>query len=194
LEISRFSTGPKTGSYSHGVVRNLSDGRIIADIKRNYSNFWYAWVQHTNGDQYLLCGEDYQGYSVVNLTREKYAVFFPDDGYKGFGFCWAAVYPSPDGLVLAVDGCYWACPYEVVFFDFSDPENLPLPEIDRCGGITDPVIGWMDNDKFVFTVAYEIRKSDGKKYKELSDEEQDLVVEDTSQLEDVTERCEWKRS
>jgi hypothetical protein len=43
-------------------------------------------------------------------------------------------------------------------------------------------------------VAYEIRKSDGKKYKELSDEEQDLVVEDTSQLEDVTERCEWKRS
>jgi hypothetical protein len=55
-----------------------------------------------------------------------------------------AVYPSPDGLVLAVDGCYWACPYEIVFFDFANPASLPLPEIDRCEEVTDPVIGWVD--------------------------------------------------
>ena len=193
LEIYRYFAGPKSWNYSRGIVRRLSDNKVIADVKRNYGHFWYTWVKHSNGNEYILCGEDYQGYSIVNLTGETHDVFFPEDGYKGTGFCWAAIYPSPDGLVLAVDGCYWASPYEVVFFDFSDPANLPLPEIDRCEGITDPIIGWVDNKTFVFTVAYAVRKSDGKKYQDLSHEEQDLFGKDTSKLEEVTEKIEWKR-
>ena len=89
------------------------------------------------------------------------------------------------GHVLAVDGCYWACPYEIVFYDFSDPSRLPLPELDRCEGVTDPVIGWADNDTFLFTVNYDVRKSDGKKYVELSDAEKDSLDEDTSQIGEV---------
>jgi hypothetical protein len=193
LEICRYSTGPKSWDYSRGVVRCLSDKKVIADVKRNYGHFWHTWVKHANGNEYLLCGEDYQGYSVINLTQETYKVFFPESGYKGFGFCWASVYPSPDGLVLAVDGCYWACPYEIVFFDFSNPASLPLPEIERCDEVTDPVIGWVDNETFVFTISYAVRKSDRTRYKDLSDEEQDLIDKDTSQLEEVAEKCEWKR-
>ena len=194
LETNRYSTGPKTRAYSRGIVKRLSDNKVIVDVKRNYGHFWHAWVKHSNGNEYLLCGEDYQGYSVINLTKESYEVFFPENGYKGFGFCWTAVYPSPDGHILAVDGCYWACPYEVVFYDFLDPSCLPLPEIDRCDGITDPVIGWVDDETFVFTVNYDVRKSDGKKYVELSDAEKDAVDEDTSQIEEVTEQFKWKRS
>lgn len=194
LEIERYSTDPNSWNYSRGIIRRTSDQKFIADVKRNYGHFWYAWVEHINGNEYLLCGEDYQGYSIINLTQEKYNVFFPEDGHKGLGFCWTAVYPSPDGLVLAVDGCYWACPYEVVFIDFSDPANLPLPEIERCQGVTDPVIGWVDNDRFVFTISYDVRKSDGTKYQDLSEEEQDLLDKDFSQLREVTERFEWERS
>jgi len=194
LETYRYSTGPKSWNYSRGIVKRFSDNKIIADVKRNYGHFWYAWVQHANGNEYLLCGEDYQGYSIVNLTEETYHVFFPESGYKGFGFCWTAVYPSPDSLILAVDGCYWACPYEIVFFDFANPFVLPLPEIERCDGVTDPVIGWIDNDTFAFTVSYGIRKSDGLKYQDLSEEEQNVLDKDLSQLGEVTERFEWKRS
>ncbi len=193
LETYCYSTGPKSWNYSRGIVKRLSDNKIIADVKRNYGHFWHAWVEHANGNEYLLCGEDYQGYSVINLTEETYDVFFPESGYRGFGFCWVEVHPSPDGLVLAVDGCYWACPYEIVFFDFSNPSVLPLPEIERCEGVTDPVIGWTDNDTFAFTVSYGVRKSDGVKYQNLSEEEQDVLDKDLSQLGNVTERFEWKR-
>ncbi len=193
LERCSYVTGPKSWNYSRGIVRRVSDHKVIADVKRNFGHFWYAWVEHANGDEYLLCGEDYQGYSVINLTKETCQVFFPEGGYKGFGFCWTAVYPSPDGLVLAVDGCYWASPYEIVFFDFSDPGNLPLPEIERCQDVTDPVIGWVDNNRFAFTISYDVRKSDGTKYQDLLEEEQDLLDEDPLQVEEVTERFEWKR-
>lgn len=64
IEIRRYSTGPNSWNYSRGIVRRLSDNKIIADIKRNYGHFWHAWVHHINGNEYLLCGEDYQGYSV----------------------------------------------------------------------------------------------------------------------------------
>jgi hypothetical protein len=194
LEVVRYTTKPNSWDYSRGLVRRLADGKVIADIKRNYSHFWHAWVKHANGNEYFLCGEDYQGYSVVNLTEETCGIHFPDRGYQGFGFCWAAVYPSPDGLVLAVDGCIWACPYEIVLFDFSDPTQLPLPEIERIDGITDPVIGWVDNDTFAFTVSYDIRKLDGARYNSLSAEEQDALDKDPSQIGEVTQRMERKRS
>lgn len=194
LEVLSYATRPTCWDYSRGIVRRLSDGKIIADIKRNYCHFWYTWVKHANGNEYFLCGEDYQGYSVVNLTEETCSTYFPDKGYKGAGFCWTAVYPSPDGLILAVDGCYWACPYEIVFFDFADPAKLPFPEIERFDGITDPVIGWVDNDTFAYTVSYDVRKTDGVKYKDLSAEEQDILDEDVAQLGETMERAEWKRS
>jgi hypothetical protein len=62
LEIYRYSTGPKSWNYSRGVVRRLSDNKVIADVKRNYGHFWHAWVEHADGNEYLLCGEDYQGF------------------------------------------------------------------------------------------------------------------------------------
>jgi hypothetical protein len=163
LEVGRYTTGPNSWDYSRGVVTRLSDGLVVADVKRNFGHFWQAWVAHPNGNEYLLCGEDYQGYSVINLTQATQAVYFPERGYDGGGFCWTAVHPAPDGLVLAMDGCYWACPYDLVLFDFSDPARLPLPEIQRFEDIADPVIGWVDNATFAFTVTYEVRKSDGKR-------------------------------
>ena len=43
----------------------------------------------------------------------------------GEDYYWAVYSISPNLLFLAVDGCYWACPYEVRIFDFSDPLALP---------------------------------------------------------------------
>jgi hypothetical protein len=97
LDIDRYTTGPKTWCYSRGIVWRLSDEAVIADVKRNYGHFWHAWVpQHPSGHEYLLCGEDYQGYTVINLDLATVLTYLPPEAEKGWGFCWAAVHPSPE--------------------------------------------------------------------------------------------------
>ncbi|MEM7221949.1 MAG: hypothetical protein AAF495_03155 [Pseudomonadota bacterium] len=174
LTIDTYSTGENTWEFTRGIVRRAGSGKTIADVKRNYSNFWHSWVQHANGNEYLLCGEDYQGQTVVNLTKGDTYTYFPKAGHGGFGFCWLAAFPSPDSTVIAVDGCYWACPYEIVFFDFTTPDDLPYREYLRLGDLADSD-GWLNNDAFKFTQEIEVRKSDGRPYEELSEAEQDQL-------------------
>lgn len=192
FEFYRYSTGPKTWEYSRAIVTRISDSEVIADIKRNYGAFWHVWSEHPNGNEYLLCGEDYQGYSVINLTTGDYHVYFPEAGYKGAGFCWAFVYPSPDGLVLAVDGCYWACPYDLVFYDFREPDKLPYLEMARFDNLNDSD-GWLDNDTFVLSREVEFRKSDGVAYEKLSEKEQDILDKDSSLASYRKETTHFKR-
>lgn len=184
--------GETVWTYSRGIITRVTDGKIIADIKRNIGHFWLAWVQHPNGNEYLLCGEDYQGYSVVNLTQDAYQVYFPEEGYRGAGFCWTAVYPSPDKLVLAVDGCFWACPYEIVFYDFRTPGKLPYKKLGRVKNLIE-CEGWLNNDTFALTREVDIRKSDGIPYEQLAEEEQEILDTDLSLLTTRKERIEVKR-
>lgn len=192
LEYYRYSTGPKTWEYSRGIIKRVLDGKVIADIKRNYGAFWHIWSKHPNGNEYFLCGEDYQGYSIVNLTTGDYHVYFPEAGYKGAGFCWASVYPSPDGLVLAVDGCYWACPYDLVFYDFREPDKLPYPEMARFDNLDDNN-GWLDNETFELKKEVALRKSDGVLYESLSDEEMEILDKDQTLIEYRYETIHFKR-
>jgi hypothetical protein len=147
LDIDRYKQGESLWEYSSGIVTRVADHKIIAEVKRNYGHLWYAWVEHHDGNEYLLCGEDYQGYSVINLTQEIARVYLPEAAERGGGFCWVGVYPSSDTLMLAVEGCYWAWPYEIVFYDFTDPANLPLPEVARIDA-ADEALGWEDGDTF----------------------------------------------
>jgi hypothetical protein len=141
----------------------------------------------------LLCGEDYQGYSIVNLTAGTCKPFFPEEGYKGCGFCWTAAYPSPDTLVLAVDGCYWACPYDVVLYDFRNPEDLPLRELSRVSSVVDRCEGWTDNETFVLKREVEVRRSDGAPYEALDEVEQAELDADPSLVETRTETFRLRR-
>ena len=174
LSVDVYKTGENTWSYSRGIVTDVKSGKIIADIKRNYPHFWFAWSQHKNGNEYLLCGEDYQGQTVVNLTKGTVTNYFPEEGFNGTGFCWVDALPSPDANVLAVFGCYWACPYELVFFDFSKPDQLPYRELKRIGNIGE-IKGWNDKGQFVVEQEVEIRKSDGIPYDELTEAEQEAL-------------------
>jgi len=120
LKISKYGNGDEVcWNYSRGIVSKMAGGKILADVKRNIGHFWHNWVEHPNGNEYLLCGEDYQGYSVVNLTQATYQVYFPDEGYQGVGFCWAAIYPSPDKLMLAVTAVFGWLPTRFCFMIFG---------------------------------------------------------------------------
>jgi hypothetical protein len=149
LQTSQYADVTGWG-FSRGLVRRQDDEQLIADIKRNLRSFWHAWIIHQNGNEYLLCGEDYQGYTVLECQTGRMRAHFPEDGFEGAGFCWAAVRPSPNGQTLAVEGCVWACPYELVFVDFSEPMRSPLPELQRFPYL-DTAGGWSNDFEFRFT-------------------------------------------
>ncbi|MHC4478215.1 MAG: hypothetical protein ACYTEL_21465 [Planctomycetota bacterium] len=94
--------------------------------------------------------------------------------------------------MLAVDGCYWACPYDLVFYDFRNPDILPLDEIKRIASLDD-CERWKDNDTFVMSREIEIRKSDGVPYESLTKAEQDILDHDESLLDYKSKKIEVRR-
>ena len=54
--------------YTRAVV--TGDDGTIAAVNRNYSSFWYCFIENhaTTGHDYLLCGDDYQSFTVCDLT------------------------------------------------------------------------------------------------------------------------------
>lgn len=150
LTISSVETQPGCWKYTMGIVhRTLSDGGnldLLARVDRNYSSFPFLWIEdHPNGHDYLVCGADYQGQTVIELgTRADVAPpepcalrrdFLPEEAKQGHGFCWVEYKFDREAQVLVANGCIWAAPFEYRFYDFSDPMNGGWPEIslpDNC--------------------------------------------------------------
>lgn len=185
LVVTPYATGPKTWHYSRGQVYTTDGkGTLVADIKRNYGAFPFAFVEgHPDGHDYLVCGEDYQGITVVRLTTGEVKHYFPRSGTKGYGFCWAQISPSPDKKVLAVDGCFWACPYEVVLYDFRKPFELPYPELGRWDDGMEEFGRWNEDGSIELKKEQTVRKSDGKLYDALSNEEQEALLADDAKYD-----------
>jgi hypothetical protein len=134
LEISCYKVGEPENhywDYTRGKVFDKNNN-LLLDIKRNYSSFWHLFIEHPNGNDYFLCGRDYHGgYNIFDLTNQKEYAYNPiHEPYKEL-FCWISAEFNKDSQQLIVEGCYWACPFELVTFDFSNPTNIPLPEISR---------------------------------------------------------------
>lgn len=129
LEIESIPTKPGCWNYTRGTVRG-TEGEIIAEVDRNYSSFPHLFVEgHANGHDYLVCGEDYQGQTVIELDTGLKRSFLPEEAAKGFGFCWTDYKYDPTNKLLLVAGCYWACPYEFRVYDFSDPMGNGWPHL-----------------------------------------------------------------
>lgn len=125
-------------NISLGEVFLTDNEKKLFEVKRNYPMFPYCFIEnHPNGHDYLVCGEDYQGQTILELDTGKRVDYLPE-GYKdGVGFCWADIRVSKEKDVLAVEGCYWACPYEEWFIDFSEPLKLPYLVLSRFPSIED---------------------------------------------------------
>lgn len=131
LIIERFSTGKGTWAYSQGTV--YKGDEVVGQIQRNYSAFPFAWIEnHPNGHDYFIGGEDYQGQTVLELDTGTRRDLLPEEAAEGFGFCWASYRYLPEHKLLIVSGCYWACPYEIRYYDFSDPMN-GWPQLEIVG-------------------------------------------------------------
>jgi hypothetical protein len=121
LVITRHLTKSDCCNYSRGRVYEYD--RLIADVHRNYYSFPFAWVEeHPNtGYDYLLCGEDYQGYTVIELnTGER------RDHQDKQGWCWAEINAEEKNIFTTL-GCIWGGSFEFRVYDFTHPLEQPYP-------------------------------------------------------------------
>jgi hypothetical protein len=197
MGVSELRAADTGWYYSVGTV-SLASGHEITFVERNYSTFPYTWVEtHPNGHDYLVCGEDYQGQTIIELGTGRRVDHLPESAQSGFGFCWAAHYPSLDRRFVAVDGCYWACPNELVIYDFTQPMELPYRELHRApvwevhdgGFLPDGSISWSSTDA--------VRKSDGKPIDDLDEAEDEALLDEDRRyrmelLDQVTFRRTWR--
>ena len=146
--ISYLDNGKGYWDYVKGDILNLETGENLFTILRNYGTWFSQWIEHQNGNDYLLCGEDYQGYVCLNLTEKKKHVYFPEHGLKGWGFCWIDVqeYDKSFEESIWVEGCYWGAPFEKVEYDFTSPDELPYKELNRCDLDYEDEDDWDDED------------------------------------------------
>jgi hypothetical protein len=143
LVISRFSTGPGSWDYAQGTVYHVETQYELAKVQRNYGSFPFLWVENHPKGNFLICGEDYQGQTVIELDTFKRRDFLPEEAKKGHGFCWIDYEYIASAKILVVMGCIWACPEEYRLYDFSDPMNgWPELEPHTADGEKD----WIDAD------------------------------------------------
>jgi hypothetical protein len=84
------------------------------------SDYSSAWICKDK-KEYLLLPEAFQGQSVFDaFSRKLYSFYSSEDT-----FIWVALYPSPDGNKIAVDGSYCACPSELRVYDIKNITELP---------------------------------------------------------------------
>jgi hypothetical protein len=143
LNATNFSTEPRRDLTQVELYRQNSNEKIF-DFFINDSSFFHGWVT-ANGIQYLICAEDiFGGQTIVDLTNLKMAGYSPNED----GFIWTDFHLSPNGRTLAAIGCYWACPYVIKLFDFTNPLNLPLTETKEIELLANNeiILGWLDNE------------------------------------------------
>jgi hypothetical protein len=126
---------PGYWQWSIAEIENISTHENISVVHRNYPAFPFAWAEgHPDGHNYLLCGEDYQGQTVIQLDTGLRKDYLPIASRMGTAFCWVLI----DDIDLEshppqvqVIGCYWGAGEENVLYDFSSPMDLPYREIER---------------------------------------------------------------
>ena len=167
LTVYTHPQGGNFWSYTRGVV----SGGCDVTICRNYSSFPYLFVEgHPDGNDYLVCGRDYQSQTVVNLTSGETRTYTSPPS-----FCWAAYTAGPSKTTLAVEGCYWGAPYEIIVVDFSHPmRDLPILRQEQ-----DEFYEWVEGDADTLDLFQDGRICllfDGKRELDLTDEEEDAAI------------------
>jgi hypothetical protein len=123
----RTKNTDRNWSVAEIEIADVATSRVLHRYARGDDSCFYAWV--TKGsDEFLLLSEDIEGQSIYSPTLRRFESVAPEDDT----FIWCIFHPSPSGRYLAVEVCYWGCPYMVIIYDFTDPMSLPLPKSLEC--------------------------------------------------------------
>lgn len=79
-------------------------------------------IQHQDGSEYMIFRTDLYGYSVLHLATLQDIHYFPAESFpSGETFIWTDVFYNEKNNMLAVSGCFWACPFGIMLLDFTQP-------------------------------------------------------------------------
>ena len=174
IDITKYKFDKENKIYTLGsVFLNLENGerKLISKVQRNYATFPFVFIEnHSNGHDYLVCSEDIEGQTIIELDSGKESSWVPILA----GFCWVDMIPSPSNNLIAIDGCYWGCPFETKIYDFSNPMKPPFDCLTEDYSI-EKFNGWNNDDTCSIYVEFETRKSDGKPIKDLTEEEEESL-------------------
>ncbi len=119
---------PKLSVFDPSRIGIYKNGVLAGEVWRNFHADPFKLIAHSNGKRYLLCGSDYQGFTVVDLDGEVATHYLPKEAFFGRGWCMAQIlsYEKQTNRIKLV-GCHWADRYEIRTYDFSVPEAMPWP-------------------------------------------------------------------
>lgn len=143
LEATNYFLKNTVWDLTKMEIYHQESDELLFDFFVNESRFFFGWLT-ADETEYVVCAEDiFGGQTVVDLTNRKMSSYSPNED----GFIWTSFYLSPDSKLLATIGCYWGSQYFIKVFDFSNPMELPLPEIAEIELLdNDEVIqGWLNN-------------------------------------------------
>lgn len=86
-------------------------------------------IRHSNGRLYLPFQVDLYGLSYLDLESGEVFHYIPEgcehdiDQYCGESFIITDIHYDKESNLVAYGGCYWACPYDVMVGDLSEPLN-----------------------------------------------------------------------
>lgn len=124
--VVEFISKPTNGFLRDDVfVKRIDTNKIIHslyDVPLSTALFF-----NKNNEEWLLTGEHYMLQTFINLDKE--IVYDNNDkdskAFKnGYAFCVTDIRGiSKNGDIIILSGCIWAFPYEIRFYDLSNPEN-----------------------------------------------------------------------
>lgn len=112
---------------SESFLQNYSGRTLYTWRNLNDDAEFSKLICHSNGRHYLIFRRDLYGYSVLELETLQEFHYIPHQAYPAKGekfsetFIWIGVEYDVCTNLLAVEGCYWACPSSVVLLDFTNP-------------------------------------------------------------------------
>ena len=113
------------------VCRLFKNDEMIFEWKNTDGNSRMAVIiDHADGQQYFIFDEDLYGYSVLKLSDLTCIHYIPEESYGKYPdefeetFIWFNCFYNPENNMLAVDGCYWACPNNIIVLDFTEPMHI----------------------------------------------------------------------
>ena len=101
-------------------------GKMIYGYTFYYSSFHETAVQVLSAPEglYFFYTEGLYGYSVLRLSDMEQMHYVPR-GNSGESFIITDLHYCSENRIAAADGCFWACPYDVVLIDLSEPMKEP---------------------------------------------------------------------
>jgi len=137
------------------TVFNDKDEYLFEQKSCHYRSF-FRYIEHANGNEYLLFAIDLYGYSILNLNTLEVYHYMPEEVLiGGETFIWSKAFYSGTNKI-AVEGCYWACDNEFEIYDFSEPERLPYQLLVKHEDLEPEYnnwlnpIGWVTPDEFAY--------------------------------------------